>query len=55
MENMISSVSINENARYVLKQATDKSENQDVKILQTDHNLFIHNEKTGYGFFIHFD
>lgn len=52
---MISSVPVNGHARYVLKQAIGESENQDVKILQTDHDLFIHNEKTRYGFFIHFD
>ena len=45
----------NINARYTLKQAIGENENPDVEILQSEHDLFIHNKKTGYGFFCHFD
>lgn len=42
-------------ARYVLEDVIGESENPDVEILQSEHDLFIHNKKTGYGFFAHFD
>ena len=42
-------------ARYVLKNVIGEAENLDVEVLQTEHDLFIHNKKTGYGFFAHFE
>ena len=42
-------------ARYVLEDVIGESENPDVEILQSEHDLFMHNKKTGYGFFAHFD
>lgn len=45
----------NLHARYILKNVVGEAENPDVDVLQTDHDLFIHNKKTGYGFFAHFD
>ena len=45
----------NERARYVLKRTTGESENTNVEILQTKHDIFIHNKKTGQGFLAHFD
>ena len=45
----------NLHARYVLKTVVGEAENPDVDVLQTDHDLFVHNKKTGYGFFAHFD
>lgn len=42
-------------ARYVLEDVIGEAENPDVEILSSDHNLFMHNKKTGYGFFAHFD
>lgn len=42
-------------ARYVLQNVIGESENPNIKVLSSDHNLFIHNKKTGYGFFVHFD
>lgn len=45
----------NINARYVLKTVIGESENPDVETLSTAHDLFLHNKKTGYCFFAHFD
>lgn len=45
----------NTKARFILKQVIGKAENPDVEILSSDQDLFIHNKKTGYGFFAHFD
>ena len=45
----------NVRARYVLKNVIGEAENPDVEVLQTEHDFFIHNKKTGYGFFAHFD
>ena len=45
----------NTKARFVLKQVIGEAENPNVEILSSDNNLFIHNKKTGYGFFAHFD
>ena len=42
-------------ARYVLQNVIGESENPNIKVLSSDHNLFMHNKKTGYGFFVHFD
>ena len=41
--------------RYVLKKVVEGSENPDVKVLQSEHDVFFHNKKTGMGFFAHFD
>ena len=45
----------NEKARFTLKQVIGESKNPDVEVLSSDNNLFMHNKKTGYGFFAHFD
>lgn len=45
----------NVKARFVLKKIIGESENPNVEVLSTDHDLFMHNKKTGYGFFAHFD
>ena len=45
----------NKNVRFTLKQIIGKSENSNVEILSSDQDLFMHNKKTGYGFFAHFD
>lgn len=45
----------NMRARYVLKKVVGESENPDVEILQSEHDVFFHNKKTGMGFFAHFD
>ena len=45
----------NINARYVLKDVIGENENQDVEVLKGKQNLCIHNIKTGYRFFVHFD
>ena len=45
----------NKNARFTLKQIIGKAENPNIEILSSDQDLFIHNKKTGYGFFAHFD
>ena len=45
----------NKKARFMLKQVIGESENPDVEVLSSDHNLFMHNKNTGYGFFAHFD
>ena len=42
--------------RYVLQNVIGESEDHNIKVLSSDdHNLFMHNKKTGYGFFVHFD
>lgn len=45
----------NRKVRFVLEQVIGEDENPDVKVLSSDHDLFVHNKKTGYGFFAHFD
>ena len=45
----------NKKARFTLKQVIGESKNPDVEVLSSDNNLFMHNKKTGYGFFAHFD
>ena len=42
-------------ARYVLKNIVGESENPDVEVLQSEHDVFFHNKKTGAGYLIHFD
>ena len=44
----------NTKARFILKQVIGEAENPNVEILLSDHNLFMHNKKTSYGFFAHF-
>ena len=44
----------NAKARFVLKKIIGESENPNVEVLSTDHDLFMHNKKTGYGFFCSF-
>ena len=46
---------LTDDAVAVFEQMLDESENPDVEILLTAHELFMHNKKTGYGFFAHFD
>ena len=45
----------NMRARYVLKKVVGESENPDVEVLQSEHDVFFHNKKTRMGFFAHFD
>ena len=37
--------------RYVSQNVIGKSENPNIEVLSSDHNLFMHNKKTGYGFY----
>lgn len=45
----------NSKARFVLKQVIGETENPEIEVLSSDNDLFMHNKKTGYGFFAHFD
>lgn len=45
----------NIHARYVLKSVIGEIENPDVEVIKGKQNLYFHNKKTGYGYFIHFD
>ena len=45
----------NIHARYVLKSVIGEAENPDVEVIKGKQNLYFHNKKTGYGYFIHFD
>lgn len=42
-------------ARYTLRNIIGENENPDVEVIKGDQNLYFHNKKTGYGYFIHFD